>query len=72
MTHSPYRGARVTEEGAQIATRLLNTHNCLVAFLHGVLGYSKESAAMEAEHLEHHASAEFMKRLEMWMNQEAK
>ncbi|GGK41034.1 hypothetical protein GCM10008955_38580 [Deinococcus malanensis] len=68
VVYSPYRGARLTEEGCRIATTLVSTHSHLLTFLQQTLEYPPELAQAEAEHLEHHVSPEFMRRLETWVN----
>ncbi|AFZ69648.1 metal-dependent transcriptional regulator [Deinococcus peraridilitoris] len=68
VEYHPYRGARLTEEGREIARELVRAHGLLMVFLHDALGYTPEAARAEAEHLEHHVSSVFLEHLERWMN----
>ena len=67
VVYHPYYGARLTEQGTRIARDLERTYELLTSFLQGSLGYSREAAVVEAEHLEHHVSREFFDRLEQYL-----
>jgi DtxR family manganese transport transcriptional regulator len=53
----PYRGVFLTEEGKELAEHARRRHNIVEAFLLA-LGISPETARIDAEGMEHHASAE--------------
>lgn len=63
ITHEPYRGARLTEDGRRAALRTLRRHRILECYLTEVLGYPWDRVHEEAERLEHAASEELVERL---------
>jgi DtxR family Mn-dependent transcriptional regulator len=63
ITHEPYRGVRLTEEGRRAALRTLRRHRILECYLTEVLGYSWDRVHDEAEQLEHAASEELVERM---------
>lgn len=63
ITHEPYRGVRLTEDGRRAALRTLRRHRILECYLTEVLGYSWDRVHDEAERLEHAASEELIERM---------
>ena len=63
ITHEPYRGVRLTEDGRRAALRTLRRHRILECYLTEVLGYPWDRAHDEAEQLEHAASEELIERM---------
>jgi len=63
ITHEPYRGVRLTEEGRRAALRTLRRHRILECYLTEVLGYPWDRVHDEAEQLEHTASEELIERM---------
>jgi DtxR family Mn-dependent transcriptional regulator len=63
LTHEPYRGARLTEQGRQAALRTLRRHRVIETYLVRALGYRWDEVDQEAERLEHAASDEFVDRM---------
>jgi DtxR family transcriptional regulator, Mn-dependent transcriptional regulator len=63
ITHEPYRGVRLTEEGRLAALRTLRRHRILECYLTEVLGYPWDRVHDEAERLEHAASEELIERM---------
>jgi DtxR family transcriptional regulator, Mn-dependent transcriptional regulator len=55
---TPYRGARLTAAGEQLALEVIRHHRLLELFLSEVLGMSWDRVHDEAEVLEHHISEE--------------
>jgi DtxR family transcriptional regulator, Mn-dependent transcriptional regulator len=60
ITHEPYRGVRLTEDGRRAALRTLRRHRILECYLTEVLGYPWDRVHAEAERLEHAASEELV------------
>jgi DtxR family Mn-dependent transcriptional regulator len=58
IEYTPYRGARLTSEGEQVALEMIRHHRLLELFLAEVLGMSWDRVHEEAEVLEHHISEE--------------
>lgn len=63
ITHEPYRGVRLTEDGRRAALRTLRRHRILECYLTEVLDYSWDTVHGEAERLEHAASEELIERM---------
>ena len=63
ITHEPYRGVRLTEDGRRAALRTLRRHRILECYLTEILGYSWDRVHDEAERLEHAASEELIERM---------
>ncbi|MDX1568596.1 MAG: metal-dependent transcriptional regulator [Longimicrobiales bacterium] len=63
VEHVPYRGVRLTEEGAREALRIVRRHRVLETYLHVRLGYSWDDVHREAERLEHAASDTLIDRM---------
>ena len=63
ITHEPYRGVRLTNEGRRAALRTLRRHRILECYLTEVLGYPWDRVHEEAEQLEHAASEELIERM---------
>ena len=57
IEHRPYRSVFLTDVGRDLAERARRRHRLVVAFL-GALGLSEETAARDAEGIEHHVSEE--------------
>ena len=67
VDYAPYRGARLTTEGTRSAVELSRHHRLLERFLTDYLGFSAETAHLEAERMEHVISEEFEERLAAFM-----
>lgn len=63
ITHEPYRGVRLTEDGRAAALRTLRRHRILECYLTEVLGYPWDRVHDEAERMEHAASEELIERM---------
>ena len=63
ITHEPYRGVRLTQDGRRAALRTLRRHRILECYLTEVLGYPWDRVHDEAERLEHTASEELIERM---------
>ena len=53
VTHVPYRGVRLTDEGRRVALEVLRHHRLLETYLHEELGLPWDRVHAEAEVLEH-------------------
>ncbi len=53
ITHEPYRGVRLTEDGRRIALEVIRHHRLIESFLADALGMSWDRVHAEAEVLEH-------------------
>lgn len=53
LEHLPYKGAKLTPAGEQIALQIIRRHRLLELYLHDKLGYSWDEVHDEAERLEH-------------------
>src|SRR4051812_41097241 len=58
VTHVPYRGVRLTDEGRRLALEVLRHHRLLELYLAESLGVPWDRVHDEAEVLEHHISEE--------------
>ena len=63
LEHVPYRGVRLTKQGAREALRVLRRHRILETYLCERLGYAWEDVHGEAERLEHAASDELIEKM---------
>jgi len=63
VEHVPYRGVRLTEDGAREALRIVRRHRVLETYLNVRLGYSWDDVHREAERLEHAASDTLIDRM---------
>ncbi|MEO6587854.1 MAG: metal-dependent transcriptional regulator [Pyrinomonadaceae bacterium] len=64
VAHLPYYGVSLTEKGRTLAIRIVRRHRLLELFLSEVLKYPSDAVHDEAEHLEHHISDEFERRMD--------
>ncbi|GCE28175.1 transcriptional regulator [Dictyobacter alpinus] len=64
VEHMPYRGVRLTPEGAQKAIEVIRHHRLLELYLARELGYSWDKVHAEADKLEHVISEEFEEKLD--------
>ena len=63
VSHEPYRGVRLTDDGRRAALRTLRRHRILECYLTEVLDYPWDRVHAEAERLEHAASEELVERM---------
>jgi DtxR family Mn-dependent transcriptional regulator len=63
LEHVPYRGVRLTENGAREALAVLRRHRILETYLCERLGYSWDDVHGEAERLEHAASDDLIDKM---------
>jgi DtxR family Mn-dependent transcriptional regulator len=63
VEHTRYYGARLTDDGAANAVRMIRRHRVVEAFLVRVLGYSWDRVHDEAERLEHVVTEELIDRM---------
>lgn len=64
LTHAPYQGSRLTEDGRRIAVEMIRRHRIVELFLVDSLGFSWDEVDAEAEVLEHAVSKKVVDR--MW------
>ncbi len=64
VAHLPYYGVSLTEKGRTLAIRIVRRHRLLELFLSEILNYPSDTVHDEAEHLEHHISDEFERRMD--------
>ena len=62
--YQPYKGVRLTDAGRKVALEIIRHHRLLELYLKEVMDYSWAQLHEEAEHLEHHISEEFERKLE--------
>lgn len=67
VDYEPYKGALLSQEGAQIATQLIRKHRLWETFLVNKLGFSWEEVHDIAEELEHIDAPELIKRLDHFL-----
>jgi len=67
VKYEPYKGALLSQEGAQVATQLIRKHRLWETFLVNKLMFSWEEVHDIAEELEHINSEELMKRLDSYL-----
>ncbi len=65
VVHTPYYGARLTENGREVALKIVRRHRLIELFLTQVLDYAPDAIHDEAERLEHHVSDEFTERIDV-------
>jgi len=63
LEHVPYKGVRLTEQGASDALRVLRRHRILETYLCERLAYSWDDVHDEAERLEHAVSENLIERM---------
>ena len=63
VEHVPYKGVRLTEQGARDALRVLRRHRILETYLCERLAYTWDDVHPEAERLEHAASEELIEKM---------
>ncbi|GIV58696.1 MAG: DNA-binding protein [Rhodothermaceae bacterium] len=64
VSYRSYKGVTLTEAGEKIALEIIRHHRLLETYLREVMGYPWDKMHEEAEHLEHHISEEFERRIE--------
>lgn len=64
VVHESYKGVRLTAAGEKIALEMVRHHRLLETYLKEMMGYSWAEIHEEAEHLEHHISEAFEKRID--------
>jgi DtxR family Mn-dependent transcriptional regulator len=64
VAYQSYKGVTLTGAGEKIALEIIRHHRLLELYLKEVMGYSWEKLHEEAEHLEHHISEEFERKIE--------
>lgn len=68
IEYIPYQGARLTEEGIQIAKDLIRNHRIWEVFLVETLGFQPTEVHEQAEILEHVSSPELIDRLRVFLD----
>jgi DtxR family transcriptional regulator, Mn-dependent transcriptional regulator len=63
VSHEPYRGVRLTEQGERVALEVIRHHRLIELFLAEVLDVPWDQVHEEAEVLEHHISEELEERI---------
>ena len=66
--HTPYAGISLTDEGIEVAEKLVRRHRLWETFLVEKLDYQLSEVHDEAEVLEHVASDKLMKKLDQFLN----
>src|SRR5699024_12588287 len=66
--HTPYEGNSLTDEGIEVAEKLVRRHRLLETFLVEKLDYQLSEVHDEAEVVEHVASDKLMKKLDQFLN----
>jgi DtxR family Mn-dependent transcriptional regulator len=64
LEYRPYYGATLTDQGRQLALKMLRRHRLIEQFLHQVMGYGWDQVHEEAEKLEHVVSDFFVERID--------
>jgi DtxR family Mn-dependent transcriptional regulator len=64
VEHQPYYGARLTEQGHQLAMRMIRRHRLIELFLVRTLGLAWEEVDHDAERLEHAVSDRVVQRID--------
>jgi DtxR family Mn-dependent transcriptional regulator len=67
VNHEPYRGVQLTDDGEQLARRMVRRHRLLERFLVEILDYPWDEVHEEAERLEHAVSPRFVDRLDEFL-----
>jgi DtxR family Mn-dependent transcriptional regulator len=68
VRYSPYRGARLTHKGLQVAEKVTRKHRLLERFLHDILRIGKDRVHSEACEMEHALSDEAEESLCRFLN----
>jgi DtxR family Mn-dependent transcriptional regulator len=63
VSHEPYHGVRLSEEGRTAALRIIRRHRIIEAYLIDRLGYTWDGVHPEAERLEHAVSDDLVERM---------
>lgn len=71
VSYEPYMGARLTEAGEHLASRVLRRHRLVELFLVKVLGMSWAEVHDEAERLEHAVSDQVIERIDEMLGRPA-
>jgi len=66
IVYERYKGAKLTEDGKEIAKNLIISHETILAFLE-IIGVEKDQAEIDACELEHHISQDTLKKLEKFI-----
>lgn len=66
-TYTPYEGVRLTDEGQQLALKILRRHRLIELFLVQSLGMPWDEVHEEAENMEHAVSDQLITRLEKYL-----
>lgn len=64
IEYAPYRGARLTADGEQLARRMVRRHRLIERFLSEVLDFPWDEVHAEAERLEHAVSPRFIEAID--------
>ena len=64
VEHQSYRGVQLTDAGRKVALETIRHHRLLETYLRQVMGFSWAEMHAEAEHLEHHISESFERRID--------
>jgi DtxR family Mn-dependent transcriptional regulator len=67
VVFTSYAGAQLTDEGHQLAIRVLRNHRLIELFLVTVLEMDWDQVREEAEHLEHAVSADLIDRIDKFL-----
>lgn len=68
LAYEPYAGVRLSEEGRQLAVRVLRRHRLIELFLVEVLGFDWSEVHEEAERLEHVVSEKLIERIDAFLD----
>lgn len=63
LSHEPYRGVTLTEQGLREARRVIRRHRLIESYLVGFLGFTWDNVHDEAERLEHAVSDTLVERM---------
>lgn len=69
LTHTPYQGVKLTEEGLRIANKLIRKHRLWEVFLSEKLGYDWNEVHADADLLEHVSSDSLIERLDLFLGE---
>ena len=68
VTHTPYKGVKLTVKGTQVANQLLRKHRIWEVFLYEKLGFKWDEIHNEADRLEHASSDKLIQRLNEFLD----
>lgn len=68
VEYEPYKGVRLTDEGRDVALKVIRNHRLIEVFLVKTLGYSWDEVHAEAEQLEHAVSDKLVERIDAFLN----